>query len=181
MDGAPAMASRQPEIGNLREKMAAQNISIMSLDVVNPDNDLDGIYEVVCQSFRDAFMYTPLDRDNYRKMYAPLLREVDPRLLLVARQEGEVVGFVFSPPDLLQKSYQDQVDAIVIKTIAILPRKELSGLGRVLIVDLLKNALDMGFTTAISALMHTDNRSQKISSNCAGPMRRYSLFARELR
>ena len=177
----PAMASRQPEIGNLREKMAAQNISITSLDVVNPDNDLDGIYEVVCQSFRDAFMYTPLDRDNYRKMYAPLLREVDPRLLLVARQEGEVVGFVFSPPDLLQKSYQDQVDAIVIKTIAVLPRKEFSGLGRVLIVDLLKNALDMGFTTAISALMHTDNRSQKISSNCAGPMRRYSLFARELR
>ena len=69
----------------------------------------------------------------------------------------------------------------MIKTIAILPRSELSGLGRVLIVDLLKNALEMGFTTAISALMHTDNRSQKISSDCAGPMRRYSLFARELK
>jgi predicted N-acetyltransferase YhbS len=114
-------------------------------------------------------------------MYAPLLREVDPRLMLVARQGGEIVGFVFSPPDLLQQTYQESVDAIVIKTIAVLQRKELSGLGRVLIVDLLENALQMGFTTAISALMHVDNRSQKISSDCAGPMRRYELFAKDLR
>ena len=114
-------------------------------------------------------------------MYPPLLREVDPPFMLVPRQRGEIVGFVFSPPDLLQRTYQDRVDAIVIKTIAILPRRELSGLGRVLIVDLLRNALGMGFTTAISALMHIDNRSQKISSDCAGPMRQYELFARNLR
>jgi hypothetical protein len=177
----PAMATRQPELGELHQKMADRNISIASLDTASPDADLDGIHEVVCQSFREAFMYTPLDRESYRKMYAPLLREVDPRLMLVAKQAEEVVGFIFSPPDLLQRTYQDQVDAIVIKTIAILPRKDLSGLGRVLIVDLLKNALEMGFTTAISALMHTDNRSQRISSDCAGPMRRYSLFARALR
>jgi hypothetical protein len=50
----------------------------------------------------------------------------------------------------------------------------------VLIVDMLKNAIDMGFTTAISALMHADNRSQRISADCAGPMRRYSLFGKEL-
>ena len=54
------------------------------------------------------------------------------------------------------------------------------GLGRVLIVDLLKNAVDMGFTTAISALMHVANRSQKISADCAGPMRRYELLVKDL-
>lgn len=177
----PAMVSRQPELGDLRRKMESLKIEIGSIDPADPASDLDGIYDVVSESFKDAFMYTPLARDSYRQMYAPLLGQVDPKLLLVAKQEGEVVGFIFSPPDVLQRSYQEQVDAIVIKTIAILPRSELSGLGRVLIVDLLKNALEMGFTTAISALMHTDNRSQKISSDCAGPMRRYSLFARELK
>ncbi len=100
--------------------------------------------------------------------------------MLVASQGDEIVGFVFSPPDVCQRKYQDNVDAIVIKTIAILPRTELSGLGRVLIVDMLENAVGMGFTTAISALMHVDNRSQKISADCAGPMRRYELFARDL-
>jgi len=177
----PKMAIRQPELGSLRRKMGKAGITIGPLDTDNPDADLDGIYDVVANSFKDAFMYTDLDRESYRQMYVPLLKGVDPRLMLVARQGGEVVGFIFSPPDMLQRTYQEKTDAIVIKTIAILPRKELSGLGRVLIVDMLKHAVEMGFTTAISALMHTDNRSQKISSDCAGPMRRYSLFSKELR
>ncbi len=176
----PHMSVRQPEIGSLRQKIKNAGISIASLDTVNPETDLDGIYDVVCESFKDAFMYTTLDRESYRRMYVPLLRNVDPRLMLVAKQRGEVVGFIFAPPDMLQRTYQEKIDAIVIKTIAILPRKELSGLGRILIVDMLANAVEMGFTTAISALMHTANRSQKISSDCAGPMRGYSVFARDL-
>jgi len=109
-----------------------------------------------------------------------MLTQVDPRLMLVAKHDDEVVGFILAPPDFLQLSYQQAMDAIVIKTVAVLPRKEYRGLGRVLIVELLKNAIDMGFTTAISALMHTENRSQKISSDCAGPMRAYEVFAKEL-
>jgi hypothetical protein len=176
----PSIATRQPELGALRDKMFSLGISIDQLDTSDSAADLDGIYDVVCESFRDAFMYTPLDRASYRKMYAPLLFEVDPRLIRVAKQADEVVGFIFAPPDLLQRTYQDHVDAIVIKTVAIRPRPGLAGLGRVLIVDLLKNALDMGFTSAISALMYTANRSRNISSACAGPMRRYALFARTL-
>ena len=175
-----AMAVRQPELGDLRRKMRVAGVEVRPIDTRSPESDLDGVYDVICESFKDAFMYTPLDRESYRSMYAPLLREVDPRLMLVAVQGDEIVGFVFSPPDLYQRKYQDQVDAIVIKTIAILPREELSGLGRVLIVDLLENAIDMGFTTAISALMHVDNRSQKISADCAGPMRRYELLVKDL-
>lgn len=176
----PQMSQRQPELGDLRSKMLQQGIGITSLDKDNPDDDLDGIHAVICESFKDAFMYTPLERASFRRMYTPLLREVDPGLMLLAKQRDEVVGFVFAPPDLLQKNYQERVDAIVIKTIAILPRRELSGLGRVLLVDMLQNAVSMGFTTAISALMHVANRSQKISSDCAGPMREYALFGKGL-
>ena len=96
---------------------------------------------------------------------------------------GVAVGFfafpfVFAPPDLLQLRYQEEIEAIVIKTVAIRPHGEWSGLGRVLIVDVLGNAIRMGYTKAISALMHIDNKSQKISRACARPMRRYELFAR---
>ena len=125
-------------------------------------------------------MSTPLDVDNYCSLYEPMLMQVDPRLMLVAKQAGEMVGFILAPPDFLQLQYQHRMDAIVIKTVAVLPQKEYRGLGRILIVDCLKNAIDMGFTTAISALMHVQNRSQKISSDCAGPMRAYALFAKEL-
>ena len=176
-----SIATRQPELGGLREKMRRNGIEISPIDTESPDADLDGIYRVIRESFRHAFMYTTLDRTSFRRMYEPLLREVDPRLMLVARQAGEVVGFVFSPPDLAQRSYQDVVDTIVIKTVAVKPGDAYSGLGRVLIVDMLRNAIDMGYTAAISALMHVENRSQKISSDCAGPMRRYELFAKGLK
>jgi L-amino acid N-acyltransferase YncA len=176
----PDMANRQPELGTLRERFSDLAVQIKPVDVDNPVDDMAGIYQVVCESFKNAFMYTPLDIDCFCSMYEPLLQQVDPRLMLVAKHDGEVVGFMLAPPDFLQLEYQHKMDAIVLKTIAVLPRKEYSGLGRVLIVDLLKNALDMGFTTAISALMHTKNRSQQISSDCAGPMRAYTLFAKEL-
>jgi L-amino acid N-acyltransferase YncA len=176
----PDMAHRQPELGTLREKFDRLGVQIEPLDVANPVDDMAGIYQVVCESFKDAFMYTPLDVDCYCSMYEPLLQQVDPRLMLVAKHDGEVVGFMLAPPDFLQLEYQNKMDAIVLKTVAVLPREEYSGLGRVLIVDLLKNAVEMGFTTAISALMHTKNRSQKVSSECAGPMRAYTLFAKEL-
>ena len=176
----PDIANRQPELGSLREKFARLGVQIELVDIDNPVDDMAGIYRVVCDSFRDAFLYTPLDIDNYCSLYEPMLTQVDPRLMLVAKHDGEVVGFILAPPDFLQLKYQHGMDAIVLKTVAVLPQKEYSGLGRVLIVDLLKNAIDMGFTTAISALMHTENRSQKISSDCAGPMRAYALFAKEL-
>ena len=176
----PDMANRQPQLGSLREKFARLGVQVEPLNVQNPVDDMAGIYRVVCESFRDAFLYTPLDVDSYCDMYQPMLGRVDPGLMLVAKHDDEVVGFILAPPDYLQQSYQQTMDAIVLKTVAVLPRREYRGLGRVLIVDLLKNAIDMGFSTAISALMHTENRSQKISSDCAGPMRAYTLFAREL-
>jgi len=176
----PDIANRQPELGSLREKFVNLGVQIEPVDVDNPVDDMAGIYRVVRESFRSAFLYTPLDIDSYVSIYEPMLTQVDPRLMLVAKHDGEVVGFILAPPDFLQLSYQHTMDAIVLKTVAVLPRKEYSGLGRVLIVDLLKNAIDMGFTTAISALMHTENRSQKISSDCAGPMRAYEVFAKEL-
>jgi L-amino acid N-acyltransferase YncA len=176
----PQMAVRQPELGTLRQKFAKLGVTIEPVSETDSAGDMDGIYDVICESFRDAFLYTKLDQESFRQMYAPLLQQVDPRLLLLARHAGRVVGFVFAPPDYLQQAYHGRIDTIVIKTIAILPHQRYRGLGRLLIVDMLKNAVDMRYTTAVSALMQTDNRSQAISSACAGPMRRYELFARSL-
>lgn len=176
----PDIAHRQPEIGSLREKFADLGVEIAPVNVDDPVDDMAGIYRVACESFSDAFMYTPLDVESYCHMYEPLLESVDPRLMLVAKHDGQVVGFIVAPPDFRQLEYRHSMDAIVLKTVAVLSQNEYRGLGRVLIVDLLQNAIAMGFTTAISALMHVENRSQKISSACAGPMRAYTLFARAL-
>lgn len=176
----PDFRNRQPELGKLRDKFAALDVAIEPLDLNCPAGDMEGLYQVVCEAFADSPLYTPLGYDDFVQMYAPLMSTVDPRLMLVARHKGQVVGFIFSPPDYLQSSNPAEIDTIVIKTIAVLPRREYSGLGRVLIVDMLKNAEAMGFRQAISALMYTQNRSQKISRDCAAHMRCYELFSRKL-
>ena len=174
----PDIATRQPEIGTLRPKMARLGVTITPIKTDDPGYEMDGIYDVVCESFKDSFLYTPLDRESYRTIYDPLLQKLDPRLVLVAKHDERVVGFIFAPPDFLQGDHP--IDTIVIKTVAILPDKRYSGLGRLLIVNLLQNAVELGYTKAISALMHTGNQSQKISKDCAGTMRRYALFAKSL-
>jgi len=177
----PNFHIRQPGIGGLRQKFDDLRVTIEPIDLSRAAEEVQGLYEVVCESFADSLLYTPLEYDDFAAMYMPFLGMIDSRLILVARHENRVVGFVFSPPDYLQSGNAGEIDTIVIKTVAILPRKKYSGLGRVLLVDLLKNAQAMGYRQAISALMHAENRSQKISSNCAGPMRGYQLFARALR
>ena len=176
----PDFPGKQPDLGSLREKFTSLHVSIEPLDLNGAAEDMQGLYEVICEAFANSPLYTPLAYENFVRLYAPLLSTVDPRLMLIARHSGKVVGFVFAPPDYLQSAIPEEIDTIVIKTIAILPQKEFRGLGRLLIVDMLKNAEAMGYRQAVSALMHSENRSQQISADCAGPMRGYELFARRL-
>jgi GNAT superfamily N-acetyltransferase len=176
----PDFPNRQPELGNLRKKFADLGVTVEPINPDCPARDMQDLYGVVCEAFADSILYSTLHYKSFVQLYTPLLSTVDPQLMLVARHEGRIVGFVFSPPDYLQNTAVEKIDTIVIKTIAVLPRTRYSGLGRMLIVDMLQNAGNMGYVQAISALMHTDNRSQKISRDCAGPMRGYELFARRL-
>lgn len=176
----PDIVHRQPQLGSLRDKFRKQGVTISPLQSENVDAELTGIYEVVRKSFADSFLYTPLELTDYKALYAPLIRQVQPELVLLARRNNEVIGFIFAVPDLLQARDPAQIDTIVIKTVAVNPDPRNSGLGRVLIVDLVENAIAAGYRQAISALMQVTNRSQQISKDCAGPMRRYALYAKDL-
>ena len=171
---------RQPEIGDLPERFERMGVSIETLDLAGPARDLEDIHAVACAGFAGSPLFTPIDFDDFAALYAPLLTSVDPKLMLVARHEGRIVGFVFAPPDYLQSVDPAAIDTIVIKTVAVLPDACYRGLGRLLIVEMLRNAESLGYRQAISALMYCRNRSQQISSDCARPMREYRLFAREL-
>jgi hypothetical protein len=105
-----------------------------------------------------------------------------PKLLIVAEQGLETVGFLFAVPDLLRERRGMPLDTFIIKTVAILPRRELSGLGAVLVGEAQELGKQMGFRRCIHALMQTGNmRARNISRAYAKPMRTYTLFAQDLR
>ena len=55
-----------------------------------------------------------------------------------------------------------------------------AGVGSLLMARCHEMARGLGYTRVIHALMHEDNKSRKISSHSARPIRRYTLFARPL-
>jgi GNAT superfamily N-acetyltransferase len=174
------IAANRPVTGILPAEFERMGIQVRTFDLAMAGDLLNGIYDVASVAFQNAFLYTPIDRQMFMDAYRQLLPQVNPKLVLVASRNGVPVGFVFAVRDWLQGSDGQAIDTIVIKTIAVLPDTDYRGLGRVLIVRLLQNAGDLGFRRAVSALMHVDNRSQKISADCAGPMREYTLYGMEL-
>jgi hypothetical protein len=89
---------------------------------------------------------------------------------------------LFAVPDLLREKQGLPLDTFIIKTIAILPRRELAGLGAVMAAAIQELGFQMGFQRCIHALMQTENRLvRNISTLYATPMRTYTLYAKDLR
>ena len=174
------IATNQPATGSMGADFQRIGVRIRSFDMDKANAMLEGIYDVASVAFQNAFLYTPIDRQEFLEAYRQLLPQVDPNLVLLAHHNGQPIGFVFAVPDWLQAREGRTVDTIVIKTIAVLPDPRYRGLGRVMIKRLLRDARELGFRRAVSALMHVGNQSQKISAACAGPMREYTLYGMEV-
>ena len=174
------IATNQPGTGTMSADFLKKGVQVQPFDPGSADDLLNGIYDVASVAFQSAFLYTPLDRQEFLDIYRRLLPQVNPKLVLLASHNGVPVGFVFAMPDWLQARNGRTIDTIVIKTVAVLPDTDYRGLGRVLILKLLQNAGQLGYRRAVSALMHVENSSKKISADCAGPMREYTLYGLEI-
>lgn len=161
--------------------MGELGIRVRSATSETLERDLQQIYRVSAPAFVNNFLYTPLLEAEFLEQYRRVLSYVDPRLVLIAEQNGEAVGFLFAIPDLLQRQRGQAIDTVVVKTLAILPDPSIKGLGGVLIARLHREAHDLGFGRCIHALMHENNTSLHMSRHYATTMRRYTLFSRSLR
>ena len=84
-------------------------------------------------------------------------------------------------PDLLRPAHGLPLDTFIIKTVAILPRRELVGLGSLLVGTAQQKGAQMGFRRCIHALMQQRNMlARNISEVYATPMRRYTIYSRDL-
>ena len=160
--------------------LAERGIRIRALDPGTMERELHRIYALSAISFRNNFLYSPIAEAEFADQYRQILPDVRPELVLLAEADGELVGFLFALPDLLQGRRGERVDTIIFKTIAVLPARSHAGLGGLLVDRGHAIARDLGYRRAIHALMHEENTSRNISSRTAQTMRRYALFARSL-
>ena len=143
------------------------------------DAELRRIYSVARVSFEGAYLYTPIDEDEFVAQYAAALPAVVASLVTIAEHEGRPVGFCFCIPDVNEQMAGRPRRTAILKTFAVLPGY--SGLGGAMADRTHTEARRLGFARVVHALMHVSNdRSRALSQRIAHEIRRYALFERSL-
>jgi GNAT superfamily N-acetyltransferase len=174
------LGRREPRMIDIAGRVAGQGISLLSLAPDRFEDELHAIHSLSLESFRDNLLYTPIGEEDFRAQYRGIQQYLRPELVILAKRQERLVGFLFAIPDLLQARRGAVIDTIIIKTMAVHPDCGGIGLGSLLMARCHETARQLGYARAIHALMHEDNRSGKISSHTARPIRRYTLFAKPL-
>ncbi|MEM9320760.1 MAG: hypothetical protein AAGA70_17410 [Pseudomonadota bacterium] len=149
----------------------APELSIETWDGQDPAAHFSEVHALSTRAFANNLFYKPLSQEDFLVMYmpfAPLLRR---ELIFLARDaQGSLVGYLFGIPNYAEGPASKTV---ILKTYASLQ----PGLGHALVHAFHQAARDMGFETAIHALIQDDNRSADRSAKHGGTIfRRYALM-----
>ena len=169
-----------PRLDEVDARLARRGVRIRPVDAARFDEELRLAYAVSLESFRNNFLYTPLEESEFLEQNRPLQALIRPGLAWMALKGDDPVGFLFGLPDLARPERREPVTTYIVKTVAVLPRREYAGLGTLLMARTRLAARALGFGRAIHALMHEGNFSTNFSAGHVRTIRRYELFARNL-
>jgi len=161
-------------------RFRAAGLSFAPIDPARFETTLAEIHALSLASFQNNFLYTPIDEASFLAMYAKIRPVLQPSLVILARHEGRLVGYVFGVPDMSAPARGLPIETAIIKTLAIDPARQFAGLGSVLLRQVHRAAHALGMKGAIHALMHENNRSRILSARSARTFRGYTLYSRDL-
>jgi GNAT superfamily N-acetyltransferase len=174
------LSRADPSARLAEQHLSARGVQVRALDPGQFEAELRRVYAITMAGFRHGFLFTPLSEGEFLTQYKSLASLIRPELVLIAEQQHEPVGFIFSVPDWNQARGGQAVDTVILKTVAVLPGRARSGLGAYLVARIHAVARALGYQRVIHALMHESNYSRNISARYARPMRRYALFGKSL-
>ena len=138
-----------------------KGVKIRKFDSNNFERDIRKIYDVSIKSFVNNFLYTPIEFEEFYKMYEPVKNFLNPEWVLIAENEkDESIAFIFGFDNLYNRSEK----SLIIKTLAQIPEYKYRGIGSYLTEFMHKKAKDVGYDNIIHALMHENNVSANILS-----------------
>jgi GNAT superfamily N-acetyltransferase len=172
--------SADPRLPGLAQKLHDADFVLRPFDPERFDDELRRVHALSLVSFRNNFLYSPISEADFLEQYRAVRQYLRPDLCVLAEKRGELAGFMFTFPNLLQAQRGRSVDTVILKTLAVHPDHSGIGLGTLLLGRSQEAARQAGFKRAIHALMHESNFSGRISSHVAKVFRRYTLFARPL-
>jgi len=152
-----------------------EDVTVTSWDGQNAEAFLGHLFDMSSVAFSGNRFFKPITREELLDLYRPVVPMVDPRHVLFAHaDDGQLVGFLFGMPNRIEG---DTPKSIILKTYA----SGMRGAGHLLADHFHRQALDLGYSHVIHALMHVDNVSSARSEmHAAEVFRRYALMGRRL-
>jgi hypothetical protein len=136
--------------------------------------DLPSLFRISVDAFKNNFLYQPIDFEQFRDLYIPLVNKMDLSLCyFVSNDGGEDVGFFFG--------FLDPSNSLVLKSVGVLTEYRGLGLSNALSHLLAKGALKRGIDRYISALMRKGIQSESYSRKGAFVLEHtYELYQYDL-
>lgn len=136
--------------------LVGRGISIRQVSSDSFEHDLGVIYDISSRIFQDSWSFVHCSREEFLYLYKPYKGAVDLNFLDIASHEGKDIGFCFSIPDPVHK------EAMILKTIAVLPEYQSKGVGASLLYQQHRKALEKGFKKFLYALIRVGNTVTKL-------------------
>ncbi|HEV7694636.1 MAG TPA: hypothetical protein VGO52_27610 [Hyphomonadaceae bacterium] len=154
---------------------APEGIRLRNYDPAKAEDELRRIHKLSLQQFASNHFYVPIGEEEFLASYRPVLKAIDPELVLLAENEaGELKAFLFALPNFAEGP---QTKTVILKTYA----SAVKGGGSMLANAFHERAKARGFTEVIHALMHETNLSAQHSDKTGGKVfRRYALWGGRL-
>ncbi len=150
-------------------------VRLRNFDPGKAEEDLMRIHALSLEAFASNTFYQPISLEAFLGSYRPVLKAVDPELVLLAEDEaGELKAFLFAIPNLVEGP---KPKSVILKTYA----SRVKGGGSMLANAFHERAKKRGYSDVIHALMHESNLSATHSGNTGGHVfRRYALWGGRL-
>lgn len=154
---------------------ATQAFEITPWDGTDPEQLFKQVFRLSVEAFSKNAFYKPISETDFLNMYMPVVPMMQRELIFFAhRPDGTLAGFLFGIPNYAEGP---EPKSAILKTYASLER----GAGQHLAHRFHRTARDLGFETAIHALIHDDNQSaERSAAEGAEIFRRYALLGRRL-
>ncbi len=176
----PDLDRVDPRSDARRAELERSGITLRTIDLECFDAELAAIHELSLVAFARNLLYSPIGLEAFLVSYAPIRPHLVPELVLLAERDGQLVGFIFGIPDLMESARAEPLRTVIVKSMAVHPACGGNGLGGLLMDDCQRAARRLGFDRAIHALMHETNYSRSISARYGRVIRRYTLYEKAL-
>ena len=172
------LTAEQNNYTSMTSRLEKNGVTFRSIDPAAFEQDLSAIFDLSLISFSSNFLYTPLAKAAFVGKYMSSRNHIDQDMVILAERDDKLVGYVFCMPDLMAHKLGKK-PAVIIKTLAAIPERSLSGVGTVLVAKAQQTAKAKGYTEAIHALQYESNSSLRISQRFnASVFRKYALMAK---